>query len=221
MNEAELDNLVLANYENDAQTLTTSAEANLLKWKELNNRITDEEIERWNDIKKTFGKNLLVKDDDQLGQVILQLSNFSDGLGGITQAISEQSESSGAELESALSKLDQNTQGGTLDLTPEFRGVLQNIINELKNTADAVKPTKSEKLYPKAIIKMMESHMKIMEDWMEPIYNKPEEEPEKIIEFKKSIEKNLKLQRVLIKLFLKERTKLKAANKAESEKSYK
>ncbi len=61
--------------------------------------------------------------------------------------------------------------------------------------------------------------MGIMEGWMEPIYNKSEKDSQNTIEFKKSLEKNLKLQRILLRVFLKERRKLKVAKKADSEKS--
>ena len=41
MNDAELESLVQSHYENQAQTLTTGAEANLLKLKELLGELTD------------------------------------------------------------------------------------------------------------------------------------------------------------------------------------
>jgi hypothetical protein len=88
MNDEELESLIEGNYENDSQTLTSGAEANMLKWKEIAGRLTDENKRRWDEIKKTYGKNKLVKSDDKVGQVILQLSEFKDGLGGIKDVIS-------------------------------------------------------------------------------------------------------------------------------------
>lgn len=90
MNDAELESLVHSHYENQAQTLTTGAEANLLKLKELLGKLTTTERERWNDIKKTFGRNLLLGGDgsDKLAQVIVQMTQFSEGLGDIKDVLS-------------------------------------------------------------------------------------------------------------------------------------
>jgi len=45
MNDKELNTLILSHYENESQTLTSAAEANLLKYKELTTSITEEEID--------------------------------------------------------------------------------------------------------------------------------------------------------------------------------
>lgn len=80
MNDEELFKRMIASYENDAQTLTTGAEANMLKWKELVGCINEDEASRFNEIKKTFIKNKLVKGDDKLGQAVAVLSTLTDNL---------------------------------------------------------------------------------------------------------------------------------------------
>lgn len=80
MNDEELYQKVLISYENDAQTLTSGAEANMLKWKELVGFITEEEKIRFEEIKNTFVKNKLVKGDDKLGQAVLVLSNLTENM---------------------------------------------------------------------------------------------------------------------------------------------
>ena len=80
MNDEELFQRVLINYENDAQTLTSGAEANMLKWKELVGCITEEEKKRIEEIKNTLIKNKLVKGEDKLGQAILVLSNLTENI---------------------------------------------------------------------------------------------------------------------------------------------
>ncbi|MGL5354371.1 MAG: AAA family ATPase, partial [Clostridium sp.] len=80
MNNEELFKRMIASYENDAQTLTTGAEANMLKWKELALCITKEEKERFDEIKKIFVKNKLVKGDDKLGQAVAVLTTLTDNL---------------------------------------------------------------------------------------------------------------------------------------------
>jgi MoxR-like ATPase len=90
MNDAELDSLVDAHYQNEAQTLATGAESNLLKYKELLGKQTPEETRRWQEIKRTFVKTALLRssdDRDPVTLVVQQLSNFSTGLDAIRDAL--------------------------------------------------------------------------------------------------------------------------------------
>ena len=92
MNDQELQSLIVSNYENDAQTLTSDTEANLLKFKELIGQLDGQELERWNDIKKTFQRNVKMRGvgaDDRVGQVVVQLSSFSEGLDAIRDAMAD------------------------------------------------------------------------------------------------------------------------------------
>ncbi|MHC4525701.1 MAG: ATP-binding protein, partial [Planctomycetota bacterium] len=63
MNDKELWSLIFSSYEQDAQTLTTGAESNLLKFWELTGRQNDTQAKRWADIKKTFCRNKLLGGD--------------------------------------------------------------------------------------------------------------------------------------------------------------
>ncbi|MBD8490642.1 DNA repair ATPase [Echinicola sp. CAU 1574] len=86
MNEAELDGLLLSHYENESQTLTAAAEANLLKYKELRGMLSSEEEERWKSIKTTFAKNNKLKgfgNKNEMAQVLSQMMAFSENLEGI------------------------------------------------------------------------------------------------------------------------------------------
>ncbi|MGO4910843.1 DNA repair ATPase [Leeuwenhoekiella sp. W20_SRS_FM14] len=90
MNDKELQTLLLSHYESEAQTLTGSAEANLLKYKELIDSITLEEQERWSSIKETFVKNNKLKgfgNANEMAQVLAQMMQFSDNLEGIKQVL--------------------------------------------------------------------------------------------------------------------------------------
>ncbi|ERK31212.1 DNA repair ATPase [Clostridium intestinale] len=80
MNDDELFHRILASYENDSQTLTTGAEANMLKWKELVGCINEEEKKRYAEIKAVFLKNKLVKGDDKIGQAVLALNGLTENL---------------------------------------------------------------------------------------------------------------------------------------------
>lgn len=90
LTEKEVEVIVLNHYQNESQTLTTGAEANLLKLKELMEILTEVEENRWNEIKTIFMKNKLLKGvggDDRMAQVIALLSEFSDGLNGIKEVL--------------------------------------------------------------------------------------------------------------------------------------
>lgn len=92
MNESELTTLIVSNYENDAQTLTSGAEANLLKFKELIGLLTEEEAGRWEDIKRTFRQNIKLRgvdDNDRTGQIIVTLGSLGDGLDDIRKALTD------------------------------------------------------------------------------------------------------------------------------------
>ncbi len=90
MNDAELETLIVSSYQNDAQTLTTGTESNLLKFKELLGILTPEERQRWEDITRTFRQNVKLRgvgSDDKVGLVIAQMSTFADGLDAIRKAV--------------------------------------------------------------------------------------------------------------------------------------
>ena len=90
MNNDELQRLLLSHYESESQTLTSAAEGNLLKYKELINKLSDEESSRWNSIKEIFLKNNKLKgfgDKNEMAQILSQMMAFSENLEGIKEAL--------------------------------------------------------------------------------------------------------------------------------------
>lgn len=89
MNEREVQTLVLSHYENESQTLTTGAEYNLLKFKELFGVITDSEKERKIQIIEMYLRNQRMKGmgGNQIGHVIEQMELITTGLQAIAGAI--------------------------------------------------------------------------------------------------------------------------------------
>ncbi len=69
------------------QTLTTGAESNILKWKEIAECISEEEQVRFEEIKSLYNKNKLAKGDDKVGQAVIVLSDLADNLGKIKDAM--------------------------------------------------------------------------------------------------------------------------------------
>jgi hypothetical protein len=88
MNDQEVLDLVVDHYRGESQTLTTGAEANLLKFKELLGLQSPEEQARWADIKKTY-KQLVRGGDrsDPAGRIVSQLAGFQAGLEAIQETL--------------------------------------------------------------------------------------------------------------------------------------
>lgn len=89
MNDVELMKLIENAYENDSQTLTQGAEANMLKWKEIVGSLNEKEALRWKEIKEIFLKNKLVKGEDKMGQAILNLVDLNEKLGVMTDVLTK------------------------------------------------------------------------------------------------------------------------------------
>ena len=92
MNPEEINSLILSHYEAESQTLTSDAEANLLRLKEIAGFLSDQQAKRWTQIKEIFVKNNkfgMMRDGDSSVQMLKQLSSFNDHLEAIAKAIKE------------------------------------------------------------------------------------------------------------------------------------
>ena len=90
MNDSEIDILLLSHYRNETQTLTSAAEANLLKYKELTNSLNETEAERWIAIKETFVKNNKLKSfggQNEMAQMLSQIMQFTEHVEGIKEIL--------------------------------------------------------------------------------------------------------------------------------------
>ncbi len=116
MTEAEVDGLVRDHYRGEAQTLSQAAEANLLKWQEITGQLDDAGRARWEAIRKTFGRNLLLggNENDPVARIGAHLGTFADGLGRIESAVRSAAgrESGGAALtEATMAQLTRIIEG--------------------------------------------------------------------------------------------------------------
>lgn len=144
MNDEELDTLIFSNFENQAQTLTTGAEANLLKFKELIGTLDEEEEQRWNDIKRTFKRNVLLgaagQGDDKFGQVIAQLTTFSEGLAEIKNTLEIGIGAVGGKKKDKeptfMEKVVSEQVSGAVQHLGEFNESLKSIQSSLENVAE-------------------------------------------------------------------------------------
>lgn len=87
MNEEELDTIIHSHYENEAQTLTSNAEANLLRFKLLTDSMTDTEQARWQLIIERFTKQQKQKGYGQNAQLAEGMDNIADSLKAIEEQI--------------------------------------------------------------------------------------------------------------------------------------
>ena len=89
MNTAELERLIVDHYVGEAQTLTTGAESNLLKFGELRGTLSEEQAARWDAIKKEFGRQKMMggADDDPVARVTGTIAGLAEHLDAIQQGI--------------------------------------------------------------------------------------------------------------------------------------
>ncbi|MBN2293057.1 MAG: DNA repair ATPase [Pirellulales bacterium] len=189
MNDAELNALILASYQNDAQTLTTGSESNMLKFKELTGRLSSEELERWEDIKRRFGRNVQLKgigDDAKFGQLVVQLSSFSDGLDSIKKTLRNGVEqmllAKQADEKPITAAFDAGTTAAINALVEQLSAAKEEIRQSIARAADlrAAEPAAVEQepapqeihvvsKIPNAVLNVMRHQFRLMEGWLEPL----------------------------------------------------
>ena len=193
MNDEELQTLLHSHYNNQAQTLTSGAQANLLKLKQLMGELAGEDAERWEDIVRTFQRNLLIGsagDDDGLGRVIAQMTTFSEGLHEIRKTLK-----TGVDQIAAQSAGDGNTfematmqqMGHAVAELSKFNGTLDDIKGLVGSGVPAAPVTSSSPTgssptritdpievevinkVPTIFLDIIRNQFRVLQTWMEPI----------------------------------------------------
>ncbi|MFQ3228947.1 DNA repair ATPase [Reinekea sp.] len=110
MNDDEMMQMIADHYLGEAQLLTTGAEANLLKLAELRGNMTDEQAQRWTQIKKDFLRNKAIGGDegDVGGKVVAQLADMVTGLSALSKSGSEQSNFEQAAMKALIAAIKEN-----------------------------------------------------------------------------------------------------------------
>lgn len=178
MNESELQSLIISTYEQDAQTLTTDNEANVLKFKEILGVISAEEKERWDAIKYAFVENVRMAgldSSDQAGQLMRQLASMRDGLESIRQVISKAivTKNEGAEerMDTRVEQLKQGINRTADQLTDSLNATSQ----ELARIAaqQATDPPQQKVLVqhkvPRVLADLVKGQFHLMQEWLRPI----------------------------------------------------
>ncbi|MBN8456671.1 MAG: DNA repair ATPase [Verrucomicrobia bacterium] len=92
MTAGEVRQIVMDHYRGESQNLTTAAEANMLKLREMLDTLDDTGSARWAQIKKDFGRKKLLGgagESDPVARVVAQMSQFTDGLDAIRGQIAD------------------------------------------------------------------------------------------------------------------------------------
>ncbi|WP_017556301.1 DNA repair ATPase [Nocardiopsis baichengensis] len=91
MNEEELEAAIDDHYLGEAQTLTSGAEANLLKLAEIRGTMTAEQSERWREVKEAYvrSKTLAGDGDDPIGRAVGAVGLLADKVGAVETAITK------------------------------------------------------------------------------------------------------------------------------------
>ena len=178
MNESELQSLIISTYEQDAQTLTTDNEANVLKFKEILGVISAEEKERWDAIKYAFVENVRMAgldSSDQAGQLMRQLASMRDGLESIRQVISKAivTKNEGAEerMDTRVEQLKQGINRTADQLTDSLNATSQELARIA--TQQATDPPQQKVLVqhkvPRVLADLVKGQFHLMQEWLRPI----------------------------------------------------
>ncbi|WP_052573530.1 DNA repair ATPase [Haloferula sp. BvORR071] len=92
MTPEEVRQIVVDHYRSESQNLTTAAEANLLKFYEMEGLLDEVQATRWASIKKEFNKRKVFGaggENDPVARVVAQLTQFNDGLEAIKEGIAQ------------------------------------------------------------------------------------------------------------------------------------
>lgn len=150
MNDEEIRALLLDHYRNEAQTLTTGTEANLLKFKELVGWLNPDERARWDEIKRTFRRHQLVRgsgdNNDPVSRVVGQLAAFQAGLEGIQntlQAGLTQARESSSPTAPAPAPAPTPPPPAAVDLAPVVRS-LESLSERLATLPSTPRPAASD-----------------------------------------------------------------------------
>jgi hypothetical protein len=202
MNQDELKNLLFSNYEQDAQTLTSDNEANLLKFKELMGTMTAEEASRWEAIKYAFVENTRMKGlnaTDSAGQLMLQLQALRDGLEGIRRVMQQAVVSRGNDDASAERIVDSLSRlGGALaGDRQQLVDTLRDIGNELKGLTEksVIEPPEQKVLVqhkvPRVVLEVVRSQFQLMQEWLRPLLAETQSKGRDVDQLRKGIERLL------------------------------
>ncbi|MCK5805292.1 MAG: DNA repair ATPase [Lentisphaeria bacterium] len=169
MTEAEVDQLILDHYANESQTLTTGAEANFLKFKEMMGTQDPDERARWSEIKTEFNRRQAlagVDDADDMGKVLAQLSAFNANLGHVRNSLEKGFDAGFIGLAETVSHaLERAAQAGRaepIDLAPLVEAI-QNRMDVGGGAPTSLPPLQIQASLPESFGKTQEREAAVLE----------------------------------------------------------
>ncbi|WP_020407896.1 DNA repair ATPase [Hahella ganghwensis] len=168
MNDDELMQLISDHYLGEAQLLTTGAEENLLKLAELRGNMTQEEQQRWEQIKKDFLRNKAMggSDADVGGRVVAQLTDLVEGIQHLNQSVTDN--------RSVTAELEQQREQEKRQSVQQFQSGLLESLSSLGQTIS--KSTPRLKVEPKVEVTSppvpgLENILRVLADtWQNSLY---------------------------------------------------
>jgi len=127
MNDQELMQVIDDHYLGEAQLLTTGAEANLLKLAELRGNMNEDQLHRWEAIKKDFLRNKTMGGDDAEvgGKVVAQLADLVSGVNALSPKNGAEVKSAPAASESSIAEILDQLSAAIKDAAP-----VVNVVNQ-------------------------------------------------------------------------------------------
>jgi hypothetical protein len=156
MTPAEVDALILAHYRAESQTLTTGAEANLLKLRHLLGAATPEDQQRWADICRVYGRRQeLAGADDPMSQAVVQLARLGERIDAFQQALAR---------DAALARTQEGERLERLvaQAADSIRGALAGVANTPAPKVEVVNTL------PKYYAQVFDHHLKVVETSLAP-----------------------------------------------------
>lgn len=180
MNPAELQSLIVSNYEQDAQTLTRDGESNLLKFKELLGTLSKAETERWENIKYAFVESVRmqgIEGEDNAAKVLRTLAGLRDGLESIRRTLaqavaSDQSGQQVAALQEGLAHLGSTLSGLAGQVSSAINSGSQRLENSAKLTAEQPLPEQKvlvQHSVPRVMTDLVRSQFQLLYDGLRPV----------------------------------------------------
>lgn len=178
MNDRELQSLIVSAYEQDAQTLTTDNEANVLKFKELMGILSPAEQERWDAIKYAYVESVRMSgmdSEDQAGQLMRQLASMRDGLESIRQVISKaiSMRDNGADerMDSRVDLVRQSLLAAGSELSQTLAATGKQL--ELISTQQTLSPPEQKVVVqykvPRELAELIKGQFHLIQEWLRPL----------------------------------------------------
>ena len=133
MTDDEVEALIEDHYRGEAQTLTIGAEENLLKLAELRETQTDEQLNRWQQIKADYVRHQNLGDSDNpIANIASQISLLQQGLSKIGNVLEQPQSSDFKELNETLAALKLQ-----VNIEKTDNNELQQVLSQFSNSLES------------------------------------------------------------------------------------